>query len=364
MNTASTSKAYYPALDGLRGVAILLVVLLHVFDFLNYFFFGWLGVDLFFVLSGFLITDILLKTVNKPNYLRNFYMRRVLRIFPLYYLTLIVCLLILPGIKSLNLEVSYYTNNQFWLWTYLQNWLYVFKDPYGDKLLLHTWSLAVEEQFYLVWPFVILLLRKPKRLLLAVITILLAVIIVRFAVWIYKIEDLAYASLYMFTRIDGLCIGAILAILLQTNPDFLKKYTTFIVFLMAAINFGFYFLNTQQSTTLPYLAFVGYTTFAVLFGILVYEIITGKSKIIYLIFTNRILKFFGKISYGLYVYHWPIYLFLFPYFRDILISQINNNYRMAEIGSGIIVTTIAVLTSTLSYHYFEKPILQLKNKYV
>src|SRR3569832_1712860 len=116
MNSDTTTRAHYPALDGLRGVAILLVLFLHVFDFLNYFFIGWLGVDLFFVLSGFLITDILLKTVDKPNYLRNFYMRRILRIFPLYYLTLIVCLLILPSIDVLHLEASYYTINQFWLW--------------------------------------------------------------------------------------------------------------------------------------------------------------------------------------------------------------------------------------------------------
>lgn len=363
MTADNTARPYYPALDGLRGVAILLVVFLHNFGFMNYFFFGWLGVDLFFVLSGFLITEILLNTIYKPNFLRNFYMRRVLRIFPLFYLTLIVCLLILPTIKSLNLEAGYYTNNQFWLWTYLQNWLFVFKEPYGDKILLHTWSLAVEEQFYLVWPFIILLIRKPKRLLAVATLILFAVIISRYAIWIYKIEDLAYGSLYTFTRIDGLCIGSILALLMRTNPGFLKKYTTLIVLLMAAINFGFYFINTQQSVTLPYLAFVGYTTFAVLFGILVYEAVTGESKIIQFLLNNYILKFFGRISYGLYVYHWPVYILLFPYFRDLILNKTNINYLVAETGSGIIVTTAAVLLSLLSYRYFEKPFLQLKNKY-
>ena len=125
MNAINLHKPYYPALDGLRGVAILLVVFLHNFNFMNYFFFGWLGVDLFFVLSGFLITDILLNGLHKPHFLRNFYIRRVLRIFPLFYLTLIICLLILPNIKSLHLDASYYTGNQFWLWAYLQNWLFV-----------------------------------------------------------------------------------------------------------------------------------------------------------------------------------------------------------------------------------------------
>src|SRR5580765_1086061 len=96
MTELTAKRPHYPALDGLRGLAILLVVFYHNFGFINYSFFGWIGVDLFFVLSGYLITDILLKTVNEPGYLRNFFARRVLRIFPLYYLSLIVFLLILP----------------------------------------------------------------------------------------------------------------------------------------------------------------------------------------------------------------------------------------------------------------------------
>jgi len=90
---------------------------------------------------------------------------------------------------------------------------------------------------------------------------------------------------------------------------------------------------------------------------------TGESKIIQLLFNNAILKFFGKISYGLYVYHWPVYILLFPYFRDIIFNNINLSYRIAEISGGIIVTTAAVLLSLASYHYFEKPFLRLKNKY-
>jgi peptidoglycan/LPS O-acetylase OafA/YrhL len=213
MSPVIDHRQHYPALDGLRGVAILLVVFLHNFGFMNYFFFGWLGVDLFFVLSGFLITEILLRTVGKPGFLKNFYARRVLRIFPLFYLTLVICLLLLPSIKSLNLQANYYTDNQLWLWTYLQNWLYVIKEPYGDKLLLHTWSLAVEEQFYLLWPLLILIIRRPKHLLWVMMSILILVGIARYIIWSYKVEDLAYSSLYTFTRIDGLCIGSMVALL-------------------------------------------------------------------------------------------------------------------------------------------------------
>lgn len=359
----SSSKQYYPALDGLRGAAILLVILLHNFGFINYFFFGWLGVDLFFVLSGFLITDILLNSVDKPHYLRNFYIKRILRIFPVYYLLLIICFFILPHITNLNQNLDYYKNNQLWLWTYLQNWLYVFREPFGSKMLLHIWSLAVEEQFYLVWPITILLIRKPKVLLVIVATVLFIVAITRFILWSYHIEYLAYSTLYTYTRIDGICIGCMLALMLRINPELLKKYTPLIVLGLAALNFGFYFFNAKHSNTIPYLAFVGYTTFAIMFGLLVNEAVSQKSKIIDLIFNNRILKFFGKISYGLYMYHLPVYIILFGMMQKTLSGIFSLNEKTLAIVASLVITAISILLSLLSYQYFEKPFLRLKRKY-
>lgn len=356
-------RRYYPALDGLRGIAILMVVLLHNFGYMQYFFFGWLGVDLFFVLSGFLITGILLNSRGQPGFLKRFYIRRVLRIFPLFYLALLICLFILPLFNIPGLDISYYRENQFWHWTYLQNWLYIFKEPYGDKILLHTWSLAVEEQFYLLWPLVILLLRRPRYLLLAMLLLLIITGIARYLIWMNKTEELAYSSLYTFTRIDGLCIGSIVALLQKINPDFLKKNTTIIVLLMAAVNFGFYFINDLNGFTLPYLAFVGYTTFAVLFGLLVYEAVSGQSRFILHILDNRPLKFFGRISYGLYVYHWPIYILLFDYIRKLLMRDHQLSDYSASFLSSVAVTLLAVLTSLLSYLYFERPFLRLKSRF-
>lgn len=356
-------RQHYPALDGLRGVAILLVVFVHNFGFMNYFFFGWLGVDLFFVLSGFLITEILLNSSGQPGFLKRFYVRRVLRIFPLFYLLLLICLFILPLFKTLGLDISYYRENQVWHWTYLQNWLYVFKEPYGDKILMHTWSLAVEEQFYLLWPLLILLLRRPKYLLAAMLLLLIMTGVARYIVWLNKTENLAYASLYTFTRIDGLCIGSMVALLQKINPRFLKKYTLLIVLLMAAINFGFYFINDRSGFTLPYLAIVGYTTFAVIFGLLVYEAVAGESKFLQLLLDNRPLKLFGKISYGLYVFHWPVYILFFDQLRNYVTGKDLLSFRAAEMLSGIVVTLIAIFISMLSYRYFEKPFLQLKSKF-
>ena len=139
--TQHSALPYYPALDGLRGLAILLVVVYHNFGFIHYSSFGWLGVDLFFVLSGFLITEILLNTVGKKGFLRNFYARRALRIFPLYYLSLFVFLFLLPAL-NLFPGSEYYVGNQGWLWAYLQNWLFIFRENESTVTLHHLWSLA------------------------------------------------------------------------------------------------------------------------------------------------------------------------------------------------------------------------------
>jgi len=162
-----------PALDGLRGIAILMVMLFH-FVYLDptrvlgpfgliglYLRYGYTGVNLFFVLSGFLISGILLDAKSEPHYFRNFYARRILRIFPLYYGYLIVALVLgrafsYYGSTTLRLEAQ----SQVWLWTYTSNLCEAFHQHYFD-MFRHFWSLAVEEQFYLVWPVVILL--APRR---------------------------------------------------------------------------------------------------------------------------------------------------------------------------------------------------------
>lgn len=359
--TLQADRVHYPALDGLRGLAILLVVVYHNFGFINVFFFGWLGVDLFFVLSGFLITDILLKTVGKKGYLKNFYIRRVLRIFPLYYLCLILFLIVLPQ-TTIQLDVQYYVDHQVWLWTYLQNWIYTFQSPGQTNALNHLWSLAVEEQFYLLWPLAVLIIRKPGYLLLFISLVLVAVLGLRLLVWMNQISDLAYFNLYTFTRIDGLCIGCMIALLQRVKSNFLEKNKAIIVLCFAGLNFGFFFVNRRYQFSFPYLAFAGYTTFAMMFGLLVNEAVTRQSKLINLLFNNPLLKFFGKISYGFYVFHWPVYLFLFPYLLP-WISKLTNG-TLVQFLVSVVATIAAIVISWLSYQYFEKYFLKLKDKFV
>jgi peptidoglycan/LPS O-acetylase OafA/YrhL len=355
-----TGRIHYPALDGLRGLAILLVVVYHNFGFINVFFFGWLGVDLFFVLSGFLITDILLKTVGKKDYLRNFYVRRMLRIFPLYYLCLILFLIVLPK-TNLQFNVQYYIDHQVWIWTYLQNWIYTFQNPGQTNTLNHLWSLAVEEQFYLLWPLAVLFIRNTKYLLLFISLILAAVLGLRLWAWMHQVADLAYFNLFTFTRIDGICIGCMIALLQRVNPNFLKRYTTAIVLFFAFMNFVFFFVNRRYQFAFPYLALAGYTTFAMMFGLLVNEAVTNKTKLVNFLFNIPVLKFFGKISYGFYIFHWPVYILLGPYLFPWVSKFVSGS--LLQFTVSVLATLAAVCISWLSYQYFEKYFLKLKDRF-
>jgi peptidoglycan/LPS O-acetylase OafA/YrhL len=359
MPADTLNRNHHPALDGLRGAAILLVVVYHNFGFINYFSFGWLGVDLFFVLSGFLITDILLNTVGKPGYLKNFYLRRALRIFPLYFLCLLIFLFLLPALFPPP-GVGYYQDNQFWLWTYLQNWLYIFK-PTDATPLHHLWSLAVEEQFYLVWPLIILVVRKTRILLLIICLILAAVIGLRLWAWMNHDANFAYYQLYTFSRIDGICIGCMVALLQRINKNFFDHFTAPVVLFFAVLNFTFFLINRQYRFSFPYLALAGYTTFAMLFGLLVNEAITRKTKIINLLFDNQLLRFFGKISYGFYVFHWPLYIILAPRLESWLTGKMG--WHTMQFSISLSATLFALAISWLSYQYFEKYFLQLKKRF-
>ena len=339
-----------------------MVVFFHNFGFAKYFYFGWLGVDLFFVLSGFLITEILLRTVGTKDYFKSFFFKRALRIFPLYYAVLIVSVIVLPLIPSLRDNLEYYVDNQLWLWTFLQNWLFIFKEPEKTNFLVHFWSLAVEEQFYLVWPFIIFVFRKPKTLLVFVIALLLIIICLRIWFWANDFYFTNYFNPYTFTRFDGICIGCLLALTMKIDFDFIRKYNTIIVLMLGALNFVFYFFNKSNSYEFPYLPFFGYTSFAFVFAFLIYEAVSGKNKMVNLVFNSKVLKFFGKISFGFYVFHWPIYLALFPR----LVSVFNESFAFqliaSQITSSVIVTLIGLSVSVVSYYTFESKFLNLKKR--
>jgi peptidoglycan/LPS O-acetylase OafA/YrhL len=359
MSNSLPTRSYYPALDGLRGVGCLLIVVYHNFPFLHdYLFFSWLAMDIFFVLSGFLITDILLSTFGEKNYLRNFYVRRLLRVFPLYYTALVLFLFVLPALFTLPVRIDYFVVNQVYFWTFTQNWLLIFHSVPSQAYLNHLWSMGVEEQFYLLWPLVFALIKKPKILLTLLVLLLVAFIGLRFWLWTEQIPGMPYYGFYMFTRIDGICIGCMVALMQRVNTKFLSAYTGLIVSGFAAVNFLFYLINARYHDSFPYLALVGFSTFSMIFGLLVHDIVNRNTRLVTMAFDIGVLKFLGRISYGTYIFHWPMFLLLNPYFIRWAVSH--TGFTNPQLFSSVLITILAYLTGFLSYRYFELRFLRLK----
>ncbi len=354
---------HYPALDGLRGIAIILVILYHNFNFIEYFNYGWLGVDLFFVLSGFLITNILLNTLNSKNYFKNFYSRRVLRIFPLYYFSLILFLFLIPAISHSLLEMTYYQKNQIWFWTYLQNWPLIFKDDANAKALNHYWSLAIEEQYYLIWPLIILLLKRPKRILSICILLLVMVIIARFYIWKNSENFPSYERAFLFTRFDGILIGSMLATLCNINPLLLRKYFTPFLISLTLFNYLFYLFQKNQNPDFPSWAIAGFITFSLLFALIIYEAVMKENRLLNLILTNPVLTFLGKYSYGFYIFHFPVLLMIKPYTDQLSGNWFGQGNFVQMFISALLASLAGLTTSILCYHLIEKHFLKLKKRF-
>jgi peptidoglycan/LPS O-acetylase OafA/YrhL len=359
-----TNRSYYPALDGLRGVAILLVLLHHNFDFIPFMQFGWIGVDLFFVLSGFLITEILLQKRNHKNYLRNFYIRRALRILPVYYLCIILFFLLAPYFSKLADQQIYYSKYQFFLWTNLQNWLCIFYPPPNDYMLFnHFWSLSIEEQFYLTWPLLILFFKTMQKLSVLLLIFLIIGIVSRIVSW--KISGSSYTNFEFQerTRMDSLYLGSLIALWKYYSPALLKKKLILFCTGLLLIHLVVVIFIKIYWPFIPHFSFLGYTSIAAIFALVVYYGIAGKGKIKQYFLESKWLKWLGKISYGLYVYHFILLILFRIYLTDKLVSVGFSNgtsYILLSVSSLI----PAIFISWLSYNMFEKKILSLKSRFL
>ncbi|MDP4263021.1 MAG: acyltransferase [Bacteroidota bacterium] len=361
MNPTTPTRSYYPALDGLRGMAILLVIACHNLNFIPGFEFGWIGVDLFFVLSGFLITDILLSTKASKNFLQNFYIRRILRIFPLYYGVLLVFFILAPAFRYLDVQYNYYHSHQVMSWFHLQNWLYIFNRKPNDFLLMnHFWSLSLEEQFYLVWPLVIFAVKGTRQLSQIVYGILGACIIGRFASWLYFGDGYTNFYFQYMTRVDGLCVGSLVAIWRFSSNEQAGRKVIRLALLLLGIHLFVFILAKTAIANMPHFSFFGYSSIAAILGVIIFFAVKKRNMFSKALLENPVLRYFGRISYGLYVYHWPILILAKLYFLDKLL---NNGFSYT---SGIMTVSlgafaVALLTATASYYLFEKKILLLKD---
>lgn len=363
------NQRHIPALDGVRAIAIALVIP-HNIDLLRppvplaaypvalVMHSGWIGVQLFFVLSGFLITGSLFDTQNAANYFSAFFGRRALRILPLYFAVLTVTFLLLPRVITLPEELRTTTSHQIWLWTFLVNWT----QPFGAAVsgFGHFWSLAVEEQFYLVWPFVVLRC-TPQALLKICSWVIAGALAIRI---VLLTLHMPVDAIYMFTvcRMDALAFGAASAALLRmpaalarlrraTNVAGWLAVSTFVVTLLGTSEFAMHDVRTQS---------IGYTTlsFAFALGILLTALPAAAvpATILRLLAWGP-LRRVGRYSYGMYVLHLPLHVFCGA---PLL-------YRLAPKPTSAIILgyTVAMMVATfvlaaLSFELFERRFLKMK----
>jgi len=346
---------YYPGIDGLRGLAVILVLIYHNFFYLEITWYGQFGVDLFFVISGFLITEILLKSVSSAKYFTNFYGRRFMRIFPIYYLCLVIIFFILPDQLLLDATLKTSKADQWWFWTYMQNWFFVMHGVrIGTAPITHFWTLAVEEQFYLLWPPIILLVRDLKKLLVLCIAILITINVIRFFTWIYFMENIDQFS-FTISRCDGILAGSTLAILKHTG-QFQKSILLKIASIILILLNGIYFLLGPVFDLRPnYLSIAGYTSISIFFTWVLYLTISPPPSILQKTLLIYPLKFFGKYSYGIYVFHFPVMFLLHPTIEKWLWPLFGNRFPET-----FLLICIEVIIAVIVYHLYEKHFLKLK----
>jgi len=365
-----------PELDGIRGLAILLVFLTHfiaielpehgvaVDNAVRWVArFGWSGVDLFFVLSGFLITGILLDTKGQPNYWRNYAARRCLRIFPLYYGALVLVIIVLPAATHWGYPpLATLREHQAWYWTYTVNFLEVIKGRAAAPLnTSHFWSLCIEEQFYLLWPLVVLFSSPRAILRIAAGACLFGV---AFRWWIVR-APLDPASAYVLTpgRLDGLMIGAALAVQRRAGGlERLRPLAIRVVAVGAALVIGIALWRGMEYED-PVMAVAGFPLIALTFGAFLVLGLTSPGPLSRFLSLGP-LRSWGKYSYGLYLIHYPLIGVL-----DLKLAP-----RLAGLawhGSQLPVVVVFCAVGVplcygvawLSYHLYEKRFLALKRHF-
>jgi peptidoglycan/LPS O-acetylase OafA/YrhL len=371
--------SHIPALDGIRGLAILLVLIDHLLwanghtgsrllDLLSDVRSStFVGVNLFFALSGFLITGILIDTVNIPHFFKTFYGRRALRIFPLYY----GCLFILIALtKPLHFLWS---GQQYYALVYLGNIAVWHHDAYvnlGHFNINHFWSLQVEEQFYFIWPLVVYRVRRMLTLVRICLISCAFILGIRIFITIMLARHV-FTNLYLtasptFSCADNLLFGCCLAVLMRTQwrtralhlaPRILA-ISAAILLALAIPNHGLDWFQVISPIDCGLIQTLGFTLLGISSAALIAMTLRSGSTTQRL-FQNRFLRFLGKYSYGIYVFHYSINGFLEAPIRSFLNAHLHSK-ALSVLFQALIVGILSVLVAMLSYHLFEVHFLRLK----
>lgn len=363
-----------PTLDGIRGVAVLLVLFHHLALYsglrdpvINLDDILWragdssrIGVDLFFVLSGFLITGILFDSKRTSAYFTVFYGRRILRIFPLYF-GFLGLLMIVPVLLPSEQHAAF-RESQWWYWLYLSN-VHIALDGWADPQHLgHFWTLAVEEQFYLLWPLVVWLFNRRQLLYISAACIAMAL---AFRVLTPFGMSGLDAHVLLPTRMDSLAAGAFLALLLRGPMTIAKLRGPALITLgLSAMLIASLWWNNHLdwSYNHPLIGTIGYSLVAVACASLIAMVVDeSRSTWYHTLFSSRALVALGKYSYGIYVFHHPIIIIL----RDYGLQAGSVPTMFGSVLPGFLLFTfiaggLTLIVSIISFHYWELPFLKLK----
>jgi peptidoglycan/LPS O-acetylase OafA/YrhL len=375
---SAKSLRYIPSLDGLRGLAAILVIATHY----GYSQVGWIGLEFFFVLSGFLITAILLTETNRPlgQYLGRFYWRRLLRTFPPYFGYLLICGLVYVCVRQPRGFLDVLPS----LATYWYNFNYLLNPHESSFVFLHLWSMSVEEQFYLVWPLLVFVL-SGANLRRVIIAIVVLIPLLRLALFVYfhlnGMGDFNLTRVFFFAtpfHLDAFSIGAAIAVFRLTERALKPRWfflATGCVLLLGLVNAS---IGQNPYNLMPHVGELGtwgrflgglslgypefllqnrqflwaYSVIDLLAAVLI--ITASQQNWLQRFLENRFLWHLGRISYGFYIFHMPI-LFLF---KPILPT---NQWSLTGFAFFVVLVVITIGVAHLSYFYFERRFLMLKD---
>lgn len=351
-----SSIKYRPEIDGLRAIAVISVIIYHLNE--NWLSGGFLGVDIFFVISGFLITGIIITEIQQNSFsLKQFYTRRIKRIYPAFITVMALVSFIASVIfiyndfnklrKTIELAIAFLSN------FYLGLTQGYFDLSANENPVLHIWSLAVEEQYYLIFPLILILAYKKFREIkvLFIITLILFFILLAtsfVSANFYK-EVLHQPNIYYLSnlRFPELLVGSLLAIYhnLSNKVQLSKQVNNILAILSTLLLFSCLFLMNNDIAYIPGITLI----LPCIFTALIIHT-TSQNNIVKLCLSNKAIVFIGKISYSLYLYHWIFIAFAYYITGE---KQINNQ-------SIAIVIVLTIIFSVLSYYLIEQPIRKSK----
>lgn len=381
--TGPENNTFYPALDGLRALAFLMVFGQHYLSLA----WGWTGVNIFFVLSGFLITGILFDTRDAPFRARTFYIRRTLRIFPLYYGVFLGLLLLSP--------LAHWQWDRYWtLWPlYLGNFLRFFSAAslqpntplemaadahlatarlvHFQLYLGHFWSLCVEEQFYLIWPCIVFWIRDRKKLIALCLSFVILVPILRVALshtaapWLLQTEFLYRFTL---TQADALLLGGLCALLWRGRQKQLLQIVARVLALVGTLTIILYFLLVIGSWKLepgsyPHWVFTGGLLFVNVYAAALIICALSPTGWVTHLFCLRPMRWIGRLTYGAYIFH-DILHDLYKHIAVLVWGpSLRQNLPLWSDLTAAIALPATLLLAYFSFRFFETPFLNLKARW-